>query len=782
MPLPQPANESTWLWGGSAPALWRGSAPTAPEVVVLQESAYGASEPWFTTPNVLRLLRRRLGLILVCTCVLSLLGVGITLLLPPSYKAEVLIVVDSRREQISNIPDVVSALPPEQAVLRSEIDALGSNALIRSVVRRANLTAIPEFNPTLQLGAPWSWAFWLNENEQKALKRQFAAVMQSMHAFFGIKSDPSEERELEESELVAIAGAIYRKNLTLSTDGRSLTMHVVVKSRDPELAAKLANLHADLYVGQQFRGKSQATESAHSWLKERITPLKADLQRTEAAVQRYREQNELITSAQGMTVTVQQLSEINTQLAAVRAEKAQNQARLAQIRELIRRGSPLDSVPDVLASPLVQALRAQEAQVSRLEADAAARYITAQHPAIISAKAQLRQLQSSVKEEVNKIATSLERAVEITSAKERSLEQELNNLTKRAAAANLAEVKLRELEREAESNRSVYQTFLNRLLETSLGPATKLPDSRIVSNAEVPLKPASPQYSLFFAASIVVAAAASMGLAFLLEGMQERLHSPSQCDELAGVRGLGLVPQVNGFRRSAIANRVVEREGMPRDAVRSILEVLYAARIGDAPRSISITSAVPHEGKTVLAVWLARVSAMAGLKVLLVDADLRRPAVARYLESPQSVGARRGIIEPGKDLQEMVLEDSPTGMHYVTAYAENDRFHGIASLRRLESVLREARESYDLVVVDSAPVLAAPEALPICQMTDGVVLAVRWGHTPYRQVRYAVSMLRPVNANLLGAVVTRADMRRHAQYAFGDLGDVYHRYRGRYST
>jgi Mrp family chromosome partitioning ATPase len=99
-------------------------------------------------------------------------------------------------------------------------------------------------------------------------------------------------------------------------------------------------------------------------------------------------------------------------------------------------------------------------------------------------------------------------------------------------------------------------------------------------------------------------------------------------------------------------------------------------------------------------------------------------------------------------------------------------------LSTVESILREARESYDLVVVDSAPVLAAPEAFSICQMTDGVILAVRWGHTRYRQVRYAASMLRSVNANLLGAVVTRADVRKHSLYGFGDVGDVYRRYAG----
>jgi Mrp family chromosome partitioning ATPase len=265
--------------------------------------------------------------------------------------------------------------------------------------------------------------------------------------------------------------------------------------------------------------------------------------------------------------------------------------------------------------------------------------------------------------------------------------------------------------------------------------------------------------------------------------MQDRLHSPTECKDLTGVRGLGLVPQVTRWSRVPLADRVVDEREMPRDAVRAVLELLFAARAragGVRPCSIAITSTVPHEGKTVLAIWLARVSAMTGLRVLLVDADLRNPSVERYLGSTTAAGARRNS-EPENGLQSMVTEDTVTGMHYVTCRA-SERVCGAASLSTVEGILQQARESYDLVVVDSAPVLAAPESLSICQMTDGVVVAVRWGHTRYRQVRYAANMLRSVNANVLGAVVTRADVRKHSLYGFGDVGDVYHQYPRYYRT
>lgn len=760
-------------------AIRRSAHPLLLEAAPVHGS-YGASEPWLTVPNVLRLLWRRIGTILLCMCTLALLGISITLALPRSYEGETLIVVDPRREQISSVPEVVSALPAEDAVLRSEVDALQSSGLIRSVVEHAGLTSIPEFNPTLRDAGVWSWIVWLDKDEQKALGQRVAAFAQSVRAFLGLGANASEEVQPQDD--VAVAASIYRnKALKVTTDGRSLTMRVNVKSGDPELAAKLANLHSELYLDQQFKSRVLATERARNWLAERIQPLKGDLQRADAAVQRYREENQLITSSQGMTVTVQQLAELNTQLSLVRSEKAKDQARLAQVRQLAVRGSTLESVPDVLASPLVQKLREQESYVSRLEADAAARFVNANHPSIISARAQLAELQKGLKNEVNKIATSLTRTVEISSAKERSLEGALEQLTKRAAAANLSEVKLRELERDAESTRALYQTLLNRLQETQFGPISKVPDSRIISAAVVPLKPAFPKYTLFFAASVVVAAAASIGLAFLVDGFQERVRSPTQCIDMLGVRGLGLVPRIAGWRSRRIADCIVG-DGMPRDAVRSVLEILRTTRIDDKPRSISITSAVPHEGKTVLAIWLARVSAMVGLKVLLVDADLRRPAVARYLGSRTIAAPAVGATDAGGGFQDLLREDALTGMHYMTCRRQTDKVQGIASLQDVESFLQEARNLYDLIIVDSAPVLAAPESLSICQMTDGVIFAVHWGHTPPRQARQALSMLRSTKAHLLGAVVTRAEMRKHSRYAYGDVGDVYYRHTAYYRT
>lgn len=752
-------------------------------VVVRQERTEAGAEPNMSLLSAIRAIRRRVPLIIAGTAVLSIIGIAITLLLPPRYRAETLLLIDPRREQVTNVQEVVSALPADQAALRSEIDVLKSSALIQRVAQAANLVDNPEFNPTIDpsVGFPWMLLFWLDPERQRELADHAKGFVERVVGRFMPKMNA--DAPAGPRDLVAVAAMEYGRHVTVTTDGKSLTIRLQVESRDPELAARLANIHAELYVTQQLKNRLLATDRAHSWLGERIEQLRKDVQRSDDAIQKYREENRLIKSGSGTTITMQQLAELNTQLTLAQAEKVQAESRLKRVHDLLRNKAGIDSVPEVLASQTIEKLTEQEAALRRLEADGMSRYANPNHPAIISARAQLRDLHQKIASEVGKIAASLQSSAEIAASRERNLQQAVQGLLKQAADASLAEMKLTQLEREADATRSLYQTFLSRMKETSFGPAPNLADARIVSPADVPIRPSSPRYLLFFVGSFAAALAASAGFAVFLEAKEDRLRSPTQCKGLVGVPGLGLVPQVGrwqGGRVVRIADRImVGRDGVPRDAVRSVLELLLAASSRKRPFSVLVTSTVPNEGKTVFAIWLARLSAMAGYRVLLIDADLRRPTVAKAL----GLGSDTALstqLTTRETIWSGLREDPVTGMHHIEAATQSDEIHGAASLRQLEGVLEESKNLYDLVFIDSAPVLAAPEVLSISQMTDGVIFAVRWGHTPYKQVRHAVNLVRSVSANLIGAVVTRADIRKHSTYAFGDVGDVYGRYGGYY--
>jgi succinoglycan biosynthesis transport protein ExoP len=743
--------------------------------------------PQLSLRELLAILRRRLKLIIVCTALITIAAAIVALLLPRSYRAEALVVVDARRQQITNVQEVLSALPLEQVALRSEIDVLKSNGLIEKVVREAELASRAEFNPALSdpSGLPWKFLFWLTKDEQKAWKQAGIGVAERLG--FKKKKEPEVQAE---ADAVAAAARTYRKHLNVYTDGRSLTIWISVSAADPELAAGLANLHAEYYVADQRRARAQATTHANEWLGERLKGLKEDVRQAEAAVTRYRSENQLVAGGSGITVTAQALAELNSQLTAVRAERAQNEARLQQIQQSIQAKVPLSSVSDVLASVTVQRLLEQAATVRRTLADTGTRYANETHPTVISARAQLREIQTLIAEEIGKITASLQRSVETSLARERALEQALRASMARVAETNLAELRLRELEREAEAIRAVYSTFLTRAKETALGPLSENAESRIVSSATVPDSPDFPNYVLFVTAGFLVALAVGVGMALLVEMSSDHVRSPAQCPYLLSIQGLGLVPEIRQWRlgrRRRAADVVLDPAGMPRHAIRSVLEVLLAApccsKADNEAVTVAITSTVPCEGKTLLAVWLARVASLVGYRVLLIDADFRRPMVERLLgegRRSRSFGSvipsdNSALSETGSSHSSSVREDAATGMHVATCSSSNGTADSLA-LQTLEAVLRRGTGAYDLIIVDTAPLLAAPEVLAISRRVDGVVLAARWGYTPSKQVRCAIGMLRAVRANVLGAVVTRANMRRHARYGFGDAGEVYFRF------
>ena len=765
----------------------RSYEPEVLEAVLVRQDTddEAAHEPGFHFAELLRRLRRRFSLIVACTLVVTAIGVAATLSVTPRYRAEVVLLVDPRHERISNIQEVVSTLPLQEAALRSEIDVLRSRSLIEQIVRKAGLATIPEFNPELEkdVGLPWKMLFWLEPERQAELKQQVSDLISSVRNLI----IPADEKTETVTDPVIIAAERYAKNLEVWTDGRSFTIKLSVDSRDPALAARLANMHAELYVADQFERKVQATERANRWLSEHVQRLKGDVQRAETAVQRYRAENQLIASGisgnADVTILKQQLAELNTHLTDARADSAHAAARLQQVRDLIRTGGDLNSVPEVLQSPTIQALHEQETHLRRLEAEAAARYRGDNHPVIIGARAQLRDVRARIDDEIQKIAASLQKSLEVARERERNLEQAVAAAIQRAASADMAEVKLADLEREAEATRTLYRTFLNRLKETSVGPASNMAEARVISFATIPRSPAFPMYMPFFAASFVLAAATGTGLALLLEALQDRLRSPTEFRKFFGVPGLGLVPRVRSRlgRWTPIADRIFNPNGrMSRDAVRATLEALTAAAGWKRPCSIVVTSAGPREGKTTLAIWLARTSATAGYKVLLVDADWRKPMVEKYLRAGRRDG-QGGPAEPSADgrgeHERAVRVDPVTGMHYMTC---PETTPGASSLQQIEGLLAGATAAYDLVFFDTAPPVAAPEMLPIFRMVDGVALAVRWGCTPRKQVGATIDMLRTLGANVLGAVVTCADVRRHRKYGFGDTGDVYYRCRRYY--
>lgn len=765
----------------------RGSIPPPPSGFSM-ETGWSAHQPSesgriYTVADILGTLRRRIRLVMATSIVIVALIALVIMQLTPKYDGEAIVILEARNPQLANVQDVMPGLPTDNpalhtAVIRSELDVLTSRPLARRVITETGLANNPEFNPALRTGPGWfgKLFFWMDEPDQ-------ARIEQDVGAFLKKLRPGADGQNASDPDPLAPVIDAYLENLRVKNDGKSLTFRVSFRSEDPELAARVANAHAQAYLASQVALKVDATKRANQWLAQRVEDLRGQVAESERAVQAYRVQNNLNrmpgTGSETTSIYGQQLAEMSAQLVAATADRAQAEARLAQVKELLRSGAGAESVPEVLNSSTIQRLREQEAQLMRMEAEIAERYKD-NHPPLLNVRAQLRGLRQQINHEIHNIVRSLSNDVEIARTRERVVEKNVEQLRGSLSNVNMAEVKLWELEREANARRALLQTFMARLQETSAGSPSERPDARIASRADVPNSPSFPRRKLLLAAGFVFSLIIGAGLALIVDRADSKVRSSDEVESLTAVPSFGLVPTVeNTWRRKMNAARAVIDDPMSSyaEAIRSVRTALAFSHPGESPVSVVVTSALPQEGKTTLAASLARSSALAGRKTILVDCDLRRPGVAPLLRQP-TVSNIVDVLTGKMRLEDVIHRDDATGLDFIAAPSNVSNSVDLLSSSRFTEILRQLTGTYERVYIDTPPILAVSDALAVAQSADALLFAVRWG-TPEHVVATALRQVRSANLNLTGTVVTHVDLRRHSKLGYKDIGHYYGKYQSR---
>jgi capsular exopolysaccharide synthesis family protein len=384
-----------------------------------------------------------------------------------------------------------------------------------------------------------------------------------------------------------------------------------------------------------------------------------------------------------------------------------------------------------------------------------------------------------IEEEVNRIVGNLAQDVQVARMRESTLQQKLGELQQQANKNNAAEVQLHQLEREAQANRALYESFLTRFKETAEQEDIQQPDARIIARAAVPLTPSFPNKKLFIALALIGSALVGVFLAILAERLDNGFRTGEQIETMAGVSGLGMVPAVAsraglGLRAEDYVLR--KPSSAFAESIRSIRAAILYSRVDKPPRALLVTSAVPEEGKSILSLSLARSAANAGQRVLLIDTDMRRPRLAKVLGG-QTDATLAELFAGRKTVGEVIHLEEETGLHYILGRAGMPNPQDLLGSQHMRDFIRSMAQHYDLVVLDSPPVLAASDALVLSRIVDTTVFVVRWEHTPRQVVLGALKQLQSAGGTIAGAVLTRVNVKKHARFGYGDHGYYYGRYK-----
>ena len=430
------------------------------------------------------------------------------------------------------------------------------------------------------------------------------------------------------------------------------------------------------------------------------------------------------------------------------------------------------------AAPIVEKLREQEADLEKQQADLSTRY-KPEHPTMVNLRAQIADLKTKIGLEARNAVQSLSGSVAAARAKVQALKDALSTAQQRNDVDNSASVQMRELQREADANKALYENFLNRFKQTSAEQDIQQADARRISTGLPPGAPSYPNKPLFVEFAAMLSLGFGILLAFALEWLDNGFRSTDQLERIAGIGTLGLVPATSG---SAVPQDIVVDEPVSQysESIRSVRTALRYSDIDNPPKVVLVTSSIPSEGKTILSTSLARSVARSGAKALLIDCDLRRPGVSKLLNATD--GPTLLDLFDGTGTPESVIQvDRTSSMHYVAARTGTTNPQDLLGSQQMRSFLERMRPHYDLIVLDSPPVLAVSDAVILSHVVDRTLFVIRWEKTPRAVALGALKALRTNGGSIAGAVLTRVNVKKHASFGYGDSAYSYHKYSEYYS-
>jgi uncharacterized protein involved in exopolysaccharide biosynthesis/Mrp family chromosome partitioning ATPase len=680
--------------------------------------------------------------------ILVALGFGwlLTEYLPRRYEADAVLAVDARKVRIVG-NEVVSGLPLENAAfaLRTELDIITSRSLAERIVTGLGLAS--DFGALAEVRADKSGA------GVSGFFRSTTAVMLDRFGF-GALLPPTPSPTPTFADVVDwVIG-----HLKATNDNRSFTIFVTFASESPVRAAQIANAVGQEYLNEQVALKEDITRKTSSRLAEKLGEMRHDVAAADAAVAEFRRASDLIET-KGSTVIAQQISELTTQLALAKAERARAEGNLQMAQT---NGGA--SLPEVLASNTIQELRTNLAKAEvRLAENARLLYMRPELQVTIDSYR--KQLDS----EMARIVASLARVAEAARAKEASLAASVQRMQAEHGKALSSTVTLSQLEREADANRVIYETFLGRYKQTLEHEGLAVPDALLITKALPPGTPVSPKKLPIMLISGLFGLLVGGVSAALRERMDDRVRDIVQLDAMASVPVLGVLPRVPGLERRAhdlLRQHPGSRLGVALQWLRAALQA------GQSPRRVQVilvTSAMQGEGKTSLCVCLARELAQSGDRVLVVDADPYRPRVETMFRAaprsnrPQPQEAASDLRDLVRDVISTIQVDPVSGAHFVAATAPRS-FRQRLRTGALAQFVKVARESYDTILLDAAPTLAGADAAPLGRLADMRLFIVRCGHTTWGQMMSSLATLRLCGSPVDGIIVVGAEGR-----------DLYHR-------
>jgi capsular exopolysaccharide synthesis family protein len=720
----------------------------------------------------------------------------------PLYTASTQILLDPINEKLASA-DTANLSFIDALTMDNQIAIVKSSRLLRRVVEKEHLVGDSEFGSRRDQNAPTPgrFSFFLSQSGEsiqdyfshaKNLLWSIASGARVSGAPGGDALDGAgvadRERDKEPGdfetvsrEVIDVVGALGAA-VTAKRVGQGDVLGINVTSTHPARAARLANAVADAYLLDPLNSRLEAARRTSEWVDERLPELRERLRESEQAVVAFRAEHNLLVGGQNvdtnqeqnLSLNQDQVTQINARLATVRADVAEKKAKVDLLERLEAEGGDGSGLPDTIGSPLLAELRKQLADIEGKEVGLAVGN-GERYPEMVKLRVEHDNLRQAVAEEMRRIASKIRNEYSLARAQEETVESLLQDATGRTSLDNKEAIQLRDLERTATVDKGVLEDFLKRASLLQEGSANDARIGRIIAYAVQPDTPSFPNKAVFLSIGLGLGLASGVGLSWARERFSAGFTTSGQAEDLLSLPVLASINRMGPRevfleKRSRALHRAVPMKPLSptREAGRLLRSGIQMINLERPPKILQVTSAAKREGKTTTALLLATSSAAAGLKTLLVDANLRNPTITRHFRLREHLGLTDAMRD-GANIQDAMCFVEQHGMWVMSAGAMRNDFGDIITPNRVRKLVQLfLAENFECVVFDTPAVAQAADARVIAGFVDKVVFVIKWGSTPKEIVDQNLKLIQG-HGNIAGLAFNLVNPRLAKKYKDGRL-------------
>jgi capsular exopolysaccharide synthesis family protein len=599
-------------------------------------------------------------------------------------------------------------------------------------------------------------------------------------------NDPLQAPNVDPQQEAALMGFV-QGGLRLSVVPKTRIIEIRYSSADPQLAAKVVNTLVNVYIEQNFKTKFDSAMQTSDWLSKQLSDLQLKVETSQEKLVRYQREHGILGIDEKQNIVTAKLDELNRELTSAEADRIQKESRY----RLTQSGNP-ELISGIDSNSLLGRLRQQESDLRTQIAQAEVQLGPA-HPRIRELSSQLAQVQTGLKGEIEKLAGRIKTEFLAASQREKMLRAAMEEQKQQANKLNESAIEYSLLKRDVDTNRQLYEGLLQKLKEASVSAGLKSSNIRVVDVARVPLSPSRPDKRRNIMLSLAMGLVGGVVLAFLLEAVDNTVRTPEQAQAITTLPALGIIPANANLlvraRQKALTSGA--REGVelvtyrrPKsdisESYRALRTAILLSATGSPPKVMLMTSALPQEGKTTTSINTAIVLAQKGARVLLVDADLRRPSVHKVFNIKPKIGLSTLLTGTSKVESSIITVPQLPNLSLLPAGPPPPHPAELLGSSLMKQYIEQWRGQYDHVIFDTPPALSVTDSILLSVDMDSVVLVVRSGNTTKAALRRTKELLAQVNARVLGVVVNAVDVNSPDYYHYYYYGSKYGGY-GRYT-